>query len=154
MRRRRTTSANSTPISLPHPARAGASRSTSAIKSEWSPRRSTDDHLPVIAPASTGQSSSHPSDVTAFDRASLKPTHQPVEARHHGCLHIGTTRTGRTEHAMTEGTDDGAVRALLELRAGLERTISELGAAAERDEQLVELRRSGKSWYDIVSSEE
>jgi transposase len=55
---------------------------------------------------------------------------------------------------MTEGTDDGAVRALLELRAGLERTISELGAAAERADQLVELRRSGKTWYDIVSSEE
>jgi trimethylamine:corrinoid methyltransferase-like protein len=55
---------------------------------------------------------------------------------------------------MTEGTDDGAVRALLELRVGLERTISELGAAAERADQLVELRRSGKSWYDIVSSEE
>jgi hypothetical protein len=92
--------------------------------------------------------------VTACDRAPLKSTHWPTEARHHGCLHIGTTRTGRTEHAMTEGTDDGAVRALLELRAGLERTISELGAAAERADQLVELRRSGKTWYDIVSSEE
>jgi hypothetical protein len=55
---------------------------------------------------------------------------------------------------MTEGTDDGAVRALLELRAGLERTITELAAAAERADQLVELRSRGNSWYEIVSSEE
>ena len=54
---------------------------------------------------------------------------------------------------MTNGTDDGAVRALLELRAGLERTITELGAAAERADQLVELRRRGRTWYEIVSSE-
>lgn len=55
---------------------------------------------------------------------------------------------------MGEETDDGAVRALLELRSGLERTIDELGAAAERADQLIELRRRGRSWYDIVSSEE
>jgi hypothetical protein len=55
---------------------------------------------------------------------------------------------------MATGTDDAAVRALLELRAGLERTISELTAAAERADQLIELRRRGLTWYDIVSSEE
>jgi transposase len=55
---------------------------------------------------------------------------------------------------VTEGIEDGAVRALIELRAGLERTITELGAAAERADQLIELRRRGRSWYDIVSSEE
>lgn len=55
---------------------------------------------------------------------------------------------------MGEESDDGAVRALLELRSGIERTITELTAAAERADQLVELRRSGRSWYDIVSSEE
>jgi hypothetical protein len=55
---------------------------------------------------------------------------------------------------MATGTDDAAVRALLELRAGLERTVSELTAAAERADQLVAQRRRGLSWYDIVSSEE
>ncbi len=55
---------------------------------------------------------------------------------------------------MGEESDDGAVRALLELRSGIERTITELTAAAERADQLVELRRRGRSWYDIVSSEE
>ena len=55
---------------------------------------------------------------------------------------------------MGKDTDDGATQALVELRAGLERTIAELGGAAERADQLIELRRGGNSWYDIVSSEE
>jgi hypothetical protein len=55
---------------------------------------------------------------------------------------------------MGEGTDDEAVRALLELRAGLERTIAELATAAERADELVKLRRGGRAWLDIVSSEE
>jgi hypothetical protein len=55
---------------------------------------------------------------------------------------------------MGDGTDDRTVQALLELRAGLERTIAELAAAAERADQLVELRHRGHTWYDIVSSEE
>jgi hypothetical protein len=55
---------------------------------------------------------------------------------------------------MATGSDDAAVRALLELRAGLERTVSELAAAAERADQLIEQRRRGLTWYDIVSSEE
>jgi hypothetical protein len=50
--------------------------------------------------------------------------------------------------------DDGAVQALRELRAGLHRTIAELATAAERADQLLEQRRSGRSWLDIVSSEE
>jgi hypothetical protein len=55
---------------------------------------------------------------------------------------------------MGEETDDDAVRALLELRAGLERTIAELATAAERADELVKLRRGGRTWPDIVSSEE
>ena len=54
---------------------------------------------------------------------------------------------------MGRDTDDGAIQALVELRAGLERTIAELGGAAERADQLIELRRGGSSWYDIVTSE-
>jgi hypothetical protein len=55
---------------------------------------------------------------------------------------------------MGERADDDAVRALLELRAGLDRTVSELTTAAERADQLIELRRRGRTWVDIVSSEE
>lgn len=54
---------------------------------------------------------------------------------------------------MEREGDDDAVRALLALRAGLTRTIADLGAAAERADQLVEQRRGGRSWFDIVSSE-
>jgi hypothetical protein len=50
--------------------------------------------------------------------------------------------------------DDGAVRALFALRAGLERTIGELGGAAERADQLIDLRRRGNSWFGIVSAEQ
>jgi hypothetical protein len=50
--------------------------------------------------------------------------------------------------------DDGAVRALLALRAGLERTIGELSGAAERADQLIDLRRRGHSWFGIVSTEQ
>ena len=55
---------------------------------------------------------------------------------------------------MGKDTDDGAIQALVELRAGLDHTIAELGRAAARADQLIELRRGGSSWYDIVTSEE
>jgi transposase len=54
---------------------------------------------------------------------------------------------------MTGDTDE-AVQALAELRAGLERTITALGAASVRAEELIERRRNGASWYEIVSTEE
>ena len=54
---------------------------------------------------------------------------------------------------MTGDTDE-AVKALAELRAGLERTITALGAASVRAEELIERRRGGASWYEIVSTEE
>jgi hypothetical protein len=54
---------------------------------------------------------------------------------------------------MERETDDAAIRALLELRAALDRTIADLGAAAERAEDLIAQRRSGRSWFEIVSSE-
>jgi hypothetical protein len=50
--------------------------------------------------------------------------------------------------------DDGAVRALLALRAGLERTIGELSGASVRADQLIDLRRRGHSWVGIVSTEQ
>ena len=49
---------------------------------------------------------------------------------------------------------DTAVQALVELRGGLERSIADLTAAATRADELIELRASGSSWYDIVSTEE
>lgn len=55
---------------------------------------------------------------------------------------------------MTKGTDDAVVQALVELKAGVERTIAELAAAGERADLLIQQRRSGRSWYDIVTSEE
>ena len=55
---------------------------------------------------------------------------------------------------MGHDVDDGAVRALLALRAGLERTIGELSGAAERADQLIDLRRRGHSWFGIVSTEQ
>ena len=55
---------------------------------------------------------------------------------------------------MGEEIDDEAVRALVELRAGLERTLDELHTASVRADQLVEERRGGRAWFDIVSSEE
>ena len=55
---------------------------------------------------------------------------------------------------MAKGTDDAAVQALVELRAGLDRTIADLAAAGERADQLIALRRAGTSWHDIVRSEE
>jgi len=54
---------------------------------------------------------------------------------------------------MARGADDAAIRALVDLRAGLERTVTELHDAADRAEQLIELRGRGSSWYEIVSSE-
>jgi hypothetical protein len=53
-----------------------------------------------------------------------------------------------------QDVDDGAVRALLALRAGLERTLGELSGAAERADQLIDLRRRGHSWFGIVSTEQ
>jgi transposase len=62
----------------------------------------------------------------------------------------------RAERSVRMGrdTDDFAVQALVELRAGLERTIADLGAAAARADELIERRRGGASWLDIVSTEE
>lgn len=54
---------------------------------------------------------------------------------------------------MTGDTDD-AVQALVELRAGLERTIAALDEASGRAEELIDRRRHGASWYEIVSTEE
>lgn len=50
--------------------------------------------------------------------------------------------------------DDDAIQALLALRAALERATGELTAAAERADELVRLRRGGRTWYEIVSAEE
>jgi transposase len=60
------------------------------------------------------------------------------------------------ERAVGMGTDTGdpAVQALVELKAGLERTIADLGAAAARADELIERRTSGATWLDIVSKEE
>jgi type II secretory pathway component PulJ len=55
---------------------------------------------------------------------------------------------------MGRSTDDAAVQALVELKAGLERTIAALGAAVARADELIERRTGGSSWYDIVSTEE
>jgi hypothetical protein len=55
---------------------------------------------------------------------------------------------------MGQNTDDPAVQALVELKAGLERTIAALSAAAARADELIERRAGGSSWYDIVSTEE
>ena len=55
---------------------------------------------------------------------------------------------------MGRDSDDGAIQALVDLKAGLERTIAELGEAAKRADQLIELRRGGRPWHDIVTSEE
>jgi transposase len=55
---------------------------------------------------------------------------------------------------MATRTDDAAVQALVDLKAGLERTISDLAAAGERADQLIALRRGGTPWHDIVTSEE
>jgi DNA-directed RNA polymerase sigma subunit (sigma70/sigma32) len=51
-------------------------------------------------------------------------------------------------------TNDPAVQALIELKKGLERTIAALDAAAARADELIERRASGRSWHDIVSTEE
>lgn len=55
---------------------------------------------------------------------------------------------------MGRETGDPAVQALVELRAGLVRTVADLTAAAERADELVERRAAGASWFDIVSKEE
>lgn len=55
---------------------------------------------------------------------------------------------------MGRDNDDPAIHALVELRAGLERTITALEAASARAEELIERRTAGASWYDIVSTEE
>jgi predicted HTH domain antitoxin len=55
---------------------------------------------------------------------------------------------------MGRERDDAAVQALVDLKAKLQQTISDLSAANERAERLIELRRRGTPWYDIVTSEE
>jgi hypothetical protein len=50
--------------------------------------------------------------------------------------------------------DDAAVEALTALVEQLDRTRAELGQAVERAHQLVELRNSGRSWLEIVQTEE
>lgn len=55
---------------------------------------------------------------------------------------------------MGRDTGDPAVQALVELRAGLERTIADLGAAADRADELIERRTAGATWLAIVSKEE
>jgi transposase len=55
---------------------------------------------------------------------------------------------------MGRDSDDPAVQALVELRAGLERTITALRTASTRAEELIERRTAGASWYEIVSTEE
>jgi transposase len=56
--------------------------------------------------------------------------------------------------SMAGDTDDDAVKALLELKAGLDRTITALSAASSRADELIERRERGVSWYEIVSTEE
>jgi transposase len=58
-----------------------------------------------------------------------------------------------TRAATDDAADDDAVRALRELRAGLERTIAQLDAAARRADQLIEQRGDGRTWLEIVSAE-
>jgi hypothetical protein len=56
--------------------------------------------------------------------------------------------------SMAGDTDDDAVKALLELKAGLDRTITALSAASSRADELIERRERGVTWYEIVSTEE
>lgn len=51
-------------------------------------------------------------------------------------------------------TDDAAIRSLMELAAQLDSTISELKAARLRADELIEQRASGRTWLEIVSTEE
>jgi hypothetical protein len=55
---------------------------------------------------------------------------------------------------MDQRTADGADRALDQLDQQLDRTIEDLRAAAERVRELQQLRAEGRSWYEIVASEE
>ncbi|HLU58612.1 MAG TPA: hypothetical protein VKZ81_24395 [Pseudonocardia sp.] len=55
---------------------------------------------------------------------------------------------------MERENEDPAIRALVELKAGLERTITALGEASARADELIERRRAGASWYTIVTTEE
>jgi signal transduction histidine kinase len=66
---------------------------------------------------------------------------------------IGDDREERSV-GMGRDTGDSAVQALVELRAGLERTIADLTAAAARADELIERRKAGASWLDIVTKEE
>lgn len=62
----------------------------------------------------------------------------------------------RAERSVVMGLDTGdpAVQALVELRAGLERTAADLTAAAARADELIERRAAGTSWFDIITKEE
>ncbi len=55
---------------------------------------------------------------------------------------------------MDQRTADGADQALDQLDQQLDRTIEDLRAAAERVRELQRLRAEGRSWYEIVASEE
>jgi transposase len=55
---------------------------------------------------------------------------------------------------MGSDSGDPAVQALVELKAGLERTVADLRSAAARADELIERRAGGVSWLDIVSKEE
>lgn len=57
-------------------------------------------------------------------------------------------------HDSDDPEGDDAVRALVELRAELDRTVAELDAAAERADELISLRAAGRSWREIVFQEE
>ena len=55
---------------------------------------------------------------------------------------------------MTDQSDDAAVEALATLIEQLEHTTAQLRAASERAHELIEQRSGGRSWHEIVSSEE
>jgi hypothetical protein len=54
---------------------------------------------------------------------------------------------------VSTGTDDGVVRALVELRLGLIDTIAGLTAAVEQADSMIDKRRSGQAWSQIAVSE-
>jgi hypothetical protein len=54
---------------------------------------------------------------------------------------------------LSTSTDDGVVRALIDLRIGLTDTIAGLVAAAEQADSMIDKRRRGQAWSEIVVSE-
>ena len=55
---------------------------------------------------------------------------------------------------MTGAPDDAALRALDDLRAQLDKTISDLRSAREQLDRMASWRQAGSSWVEIVSKEE